>query len=172
MAFHQDNDIIGAIALCLDVPDMVRFSMAHRNGSLMIGLRRLFYWLKNVFGFIWWILFCSWIHFIQTILFYTFPYFSFTFICCRIIHILSWIWVCTHLFLCFCTSHTFLCVFILFRPTLQAGHCEANTATGKQLFRTRSSAWTAECPAVRWHTIQTGMTNTHNFAKEKKTVIV
>ena len=111
MAFHQDNDIIGTIALCLDVPDMVRFSMAHRNGSLMIGLRRLFYWLKNVFGFIWWILFCSWIHFIQTILFYTFPYFSFTFICCRIIHILSWIWVCTHLFLCFCTSHTFLCVY-------------------------------------------------------------
>jgi len=47
MAFHQDNDIIGTIAGCLDVPEMVRFSMAHRNGSLMIGLRRHFIVLKN-----------------------------------------------------------------------------------------------------------------------------
>ena len=40
MAFHRDHDIIGTLADYLELPDMVRFSMAHTNGSLMLGLRR------------------------------------------------------------------------------------------------------------------------------------
>jgi len=36
-----DNDIVGAIALYLEVPDTVRFAMTHTTGSLIIGLRRL-----------------------------------------------------------------------------------------------------------------------------------
>ena len=40
MAFHRDHDIIGTLADYLEVPDMARFSMAHTNGSLMLGLRR------------------------------------------------------------------------------------------------------------------------------------
>jgi hypothetical protein len=40
MAFHRDRDIIGTLADYLEVPDMVRFSWAHSNGSLMLGLRR------------------------------------------------------------------------------------------------------------------------------------
>ena len=40
MAFHRDRDIIGTLADYLEVPDMVRFSMAHSSGSLMLGLRR------------------------------------------------------------------------------------------------------------------------------------
>ena len=40
MAFHRDHDIIGTLADYLEVPDMARFSMAHIDGSLIIGLKR------------------------------------------------------------------------------------------------------------------------------------